>query len=173
MGVPTPEKAERAVFLELRQKNYEMMAFPTWFPFGGDFSQKRPTSLRYEEYVRYLLRKSTFAWLKHDLWLQDVALTVVVLRPITGLPPMYEDRQKEGGRKEATTSGQEMVARFKQKFPQKLFSIRYLVGDEEFANLVPIMVQNILAEGERAEMIGEYACWLALSIFIALSMFAS
>lgn len=152
----TPEAAEKAVFLALHEGKvgYEPMTFPWLFPMGtGHFAQNRRTGLRFEEHVRHLLRQSTGVFLEDEMWLDFAVSRAAILRYATGLPPMYKEEQENGGKgTKLEDTHTTILNQFMKAFPKKAFSIRYLLGDEEFHGLAMIIMFQFTPE-QRAEVI--------------------
>jgi hypothetical protein len=140
-GAETIEQAEKEVYICVNQgiATIEAMAFPTLFPHGnGTFGQQRIVDMRFEVYVRHLLRlRQNPTFLKHDRWIVFVTNRAAVLRAVTKSPPMWQDTPQHLGLEE--TRALKLLTEFNE---QQAFCFRYLLGDKEAAGLAQLVLHD-------------------------------
>ena len=151
----TPAERERAAFLALHggDARHEATAFPALFPaHGAGCYGAHPRAARYEAHCLGLLRASSGAFLDHAGWRADAVRSAAVLRHVTGLPPLHGARQaaRRRGRGPTGDSPAVRAARgYAASHPEQSFHLRWLVGDEEFCRLVPLMLRRMSPEQRR------------------------
>lgn len=141
----SPEEAEKTIYLLCAGgAEKEAMEFPWLFPSGtGHFAQKRRVDVRFEDYVRHMLRLRSGAFLRDQKWLQFAVKIAAVLRYCTGLPPIYKEEQDRGEtRFEMDDSQIQMLKNFREELPELSFCYRYLVGDDEFCALATLCLHK-------------------------------
>ena len=137
----TIEQAEKEIYICVNHgnENFEGMAFPLLFPFGtGLFGQRRPVDVRFEDYVRHLLRQYSGNFIKADDWISFVASRAAILRAVTKRPPIWKSKPQNLEPRHV-----KVFNLLKEIDERKAFCFQYLLGDAEAAGLAELYLHDL------------------------------
>jgi hypothetical protein len=135
--------AEHKIYVHVNggNKALEGTLFPTLFPFGsGMYGQDRGVNVRFEAYLRHLLRQYTGQFLKHNGWIQFVTKRAAMLRAITKRPAAWKVQTPEILDPRDIAALQTLA----KIDATKAFCFRFLVGDKEAATLAIMFMHDNL-----------------------------